>query len=582
MMVFPSYRQSQRVRNLLLVIAVFALFAVGYKLYATTETLRYMKAAEAAYLEKEYGQAESYYRLASLPFAIKAGDAQLEEGLSSLILARKEAVTTLQELEEAASLSEPDELLPAYQRYLQTKKNYAGTRPASLYFQDISKTFELDKKWTAVFTQIKEQAYQQMQQNIKKDQYQQEAFLHTLVMIPSSFFGGQEAKDRELAKRFRQYDEAKFAYLLERQEFVQWVSALYSSWKQYDQEGIAPVWLKAIAEKQGRRVLQSDLRTGDLASFIKHAKDYGQIFSLFSGDSQVQRLIQETMEKELGRARSFMDKGLFDQAKSLYEELSSFTSTSDAIEEVEAQWVLQDPMRLLNKQFPDKQWVHSLTGKKNVEGSVYAVGLSEENQLFYAERKADGSITQFETAVEEGMEVRSFTLTDALLKPAVPVLMIEAKGKERAARYLGFAIGESAWEQVLSLEADRLQIEEPNRLVVENPVGDGEQAIAYYVWKDGKFVYDGMKEELMPSSEETEESVSPLENDASPESTEPAPPLTEDEYFLQQETPIYTGPGEEYEVIGKLDAGTVVKAVEESDGWIKVAFDVGEYWIKRP
>ncbi|WP_167568604.1 SH3 domain-containing protein [Brevibacillus migulae] len=592
MIVFASYRQSLRVRNLLFVLALLALCAVGYKLYATVEKLRYMDAAEAAFQKKDYAQAERFYKLASLPFSIQTKGAQLEDELSSLTVAREEAEALAEQLESTAAVKDPAELLSPYRHFLEIKKSYADDRPSSQYFHSIIATFELDKKWSGKFIQLKEQAYQHMQQNLNRHQFEDESFLPVLTAIPYSFFGDQDAKDKELAKRFREYDRDKFAYLMDQQEFVQVISTLYDSWKRYGEAGIEPVWLQEIAEKQGRRVLQLDLREDDLASFIQHAKDYERLFSIFSTDSEVKRLIEETMEKELGRAQSFMERNLFDKALELYGELSAYTNTSDAIDEAEKQWIIHDPMRMLDKAYPDKKWIRTMATKEKEDKEVYAIAFSDEHELFYARLNDDGSVTQYQTTLDKDLDVLNFTYTDQLLENNTFVVMIRAKGEKRSTRYLGFAVGESTWKPVLSMEADDLTIEAPGKLIVTNPLGDGEQEIAHYVWKDDQFVYDGAKEKLEPpADEEGEPANDPVESsepsdssgsEDTPPSNDSAPPLAENEYFLQEEALIRSGPGDDYEVMGKLEPGTVVKAIEKQDGWIKVAFDIGEYWIKLP
>ncbi|HZG13821.1 MAG TPA: SH3 domain-containing protein, partial [Candidatus Bathyarchaeia archaeon] len=238
------------------------------------------------------------------------------------------------------------------------------------------------------------------------------------------------------------------------------------------------------------------------------------------------------------------------------------------------------------------KWIRTMATKEHEDKSVYAIAFSDQHELFYARLNADGSVTQYQTTVDKDLEILNFTYTDQLLENNSFVVMIRAKGEERSTRYLGFAVGESTWKPVLSLEADDLTIEAPGKLLVTNPLGDGEQEIAYYVWKGDQFVYDGAKEKLEPptdeevesadDSSETSEPSDSSGNEDTPSSNDSAPPLAEDEYFLQEAASIHSGPGHDYEIMGKLEPGTVVKAIEEQDGWIKVAFDIGEYWIKLP
>lgn len=585
-----SYRKSLHVRNLALALALCALCAVGYKTYASMKKIHYTQAAEQAMKETDYSQAESYYHLSQLPLAINYGDPLLQQQMAALTEAREQAEAIADRLDAVTDGSAIDELANVYQAYVKTSAAYRDNQPASHLFQSTAKALAIEMKLSKAFTQAREQGYQQMAANVDQATFSNEPFFHTLNTIPADYYGAKGVKEQTLTERFRNYDRKKFATLFANRPFSEWIAAVQTARKQYDQENLEASWLKDLSERYGEQTLRADLRKDDLASFIKHAKDYESLLAHFSGTSAVQSLIQETIEEQLRYASSLVKRHRYDEAQVLYQTLAAYTDTSKEQSALEQSWLAQDPKRLLEQQYPSENWQQVFSGQE--KDQPYVIALSEDKRLVYVSLQSDGQISQDSQRVSNSFELQRMEQYDQLLPTSQPTVILEGAGTDREHHYLIYAIQASKWVALFDIQADELAIEEPGQLSLHNPVGDGEGEIATYTWEDDTFKYAGKKADLESAEEPQENAETPTPPEQgeapSPEQETEEQPSTESEIsqpselMLQQEALLFAQPNDELEPIGKLHAGTVVKVVERSGGWIKIATRQEELWIKQP
>ncbi|MDF2681182.1 MAG: hypothetical protein K0R47_2372 [Brevibacillus sp.] len=575
-MVITSYQKSLWVRNLLLVVVAAALVAVAWKVNGSIKKIKQYDQAFAYYEADNLISAEQTFSQASEYSAISYGDEEWSAFMSGLTSIRRQLESLSRQAQAAIGDKQEEQVLAAYQHYQSFKEETfkQQDKQTTSFFQAISTRLALEEAWSDYYQIALQQAKSQMQ---SPNDDEKGSFVHTLVLIPDEFFGGKVEKQEELNTLFQRYETVKLRKLAASLSFDDVITRTANSIKLYRQEGISAGWLQKQLERYAQSEINQAIKQKDLPGFVVMAKAYRQIKGVLPDDSDVLATIERHLESRIKQAEQYAKAHQFTKALELYQELGELLDTSSLIAGVEERWTEYDPTRLLQLKYPDKTFHSVLTGNAHWGAKQYALGVDEKEHRLYIAAKMpddDANTVYIEQALDIDTEFK-VTLSKLQDEKENPVILVQTTGKERAYKYLGLIphLSQTSLESRFTIEADDLSAEDTTRVIVKNPVGQGENEIASFLLGDKGLEYEEKLADLQP---DTDESTEPEATD--PDKEEPGDPATE----VPSAIDVHAGPGENYEIIGQVSPDSSILVVTDLNGWYQIQFDGKEGWIQAP
>ncbi|WP_094700143.1 SH3 domain-containing protein [Brevibacillus laterosporus] len=594
----PVYQRSLWIRNILLVLFLLALVAMGVKIRYSLKKIDFYEQAKKYYQEKNLLAAEESFAKAEAITTITYGDEVWSKPLSALRSIRLKLESISQQIHSAIGDNNVENMLELYTTYHTFKQQSLQEEQLLVhFFTQISDGHAIEATVKNYFLTIKKTYTTSMQENLTKKNYRDERFVHSLVAIPDEFFGGEKQKRQELITLFHSYDQKKYRDLTNRNTFEQIIESASRSLRAYKQVDIQGDWLITLLEKYASSEIRRSIRNKDLDTFIAQAKAYRQISDLLPTNSEAVSLIDQHLTSQLKQAERYTKANQFDKARELYQKLSGLQDTSQLVTELEEHWTKYDPARLLKEKYPDKSFGLVLTGEKRWGSVVYTAGISEEDQhLHLAAKMPDNhSVLYLEGSFHTDTKLKNLNISDTLISKETPILIVETTGKNRLSTYYGFVpdLSKKDWVKLFEVEADGFTVEGTGSVILENAEGKGEKEIAAFKLEDNGLVYEEkIRDYLSPSPETeadvdsdtvTDEKAASGAEETSPHDNEPASPSKNDERgngSSENSIKVYAGPGEEYGVIGQIKKGSPIEGIADQNGWYQISFNGNSGWIR--
>ncbi|USG65575.1 SH3 domain-containing protein [Brevibacillus ruminantium] len=619
-MLVSSYRKSLWIRNILLVFFVIGLLASFWKIGWSVYKMSLYEKARKYYEASNLLLAEETYARAHEISSIRYGDEVWSQSLSALTTIRLELEALSRKAAAASQTGDDAGMLSVYESYhaLVKKVEQQQVAESSSFFQKISSRLALEKQVDDYFLQVKEQAKSGLEQNLAKKRYQDEHFFATLLAIPDEFYGDAEKKNRELTRLFRSYDQAKFKDWTDSADFSEVVASTADSLRTYKRLNLQADWLVSLLEGYAAKELRSVIRQDDVEAFVSLAKSYRQIQDVLPRNSGTLDDIDRHLRTRMRQAEQYAAKQDYDKAIELYRQLSPLQDTTTYIAAVESNWADQEPTRLLREKYPEKSFRFVRSGEELWRTEVYAIGLSDEDNpiLYLAAKMPDGEVRYLEHPIRTAGKPVRLSLSEELGQKEAPLILLEAKGRERAYQYVGYRVDmlRSALVKRFEIEGDRFSAESPEEIIIGNPAGEEEKTIASYRLEEEGLVYAGKLDEGIPDWNNAEQDPpSEAGNDERPRDAQQNSPSDQNSDHAQAEggtdktgssTPyvpaegpppdivnqtepntitMYAGPGQQYGEVGQIPwpAKGSVKVVAEADGWFQVQYEGKKGWINR-
>ncbi|RNB90452.1 SH3 domain-containing protein [Brevibacillus fluminis] len=599
------YQKTTLVRNILLIAFALAFLAVVLKLYASAREVSLIREAEALYKQNKLEQAVERFSSAQTYDAITYGDPEIREALGAL----DQIHSQLADIDARLSLSHEGKdykaLLETYRSYADLKASFSQKPPAQkAYFQQISTGLSIEKDMQSEFSQYRAQFEAQMANNLKKGSYQDESFIPNLIAMPGDYFEG--GKEKELTALFKNYDRKKFRDQKENQSFATVVGNTAKSLRLYQENHFNAPWLVDALEQYGLQTLSKE--SANIEAFINDAKLYEQIKDVLPNASDVLALIDRKIDGFFTKAEQYVKGNAFDKAIELYQALGAYKSTASYLTQLQDRWLDHDPLQLLQKQYPDKTFSDVVSGKDRFGAQLYAAGVADGNQLYYAAKLTDGDVRFWDAALDDSTRVKKLSLTESIAENNQLVLLVESTSPNRKSTFTGYAVNPSSLKKWFLMEADGLTVQEPGLLVFENPVGEGEgQTEAPYQLHDSSLSYIGKTTDEPSDSGNGEsgqgtdglgggngdtgtngagESGGSTDNSgnntiAPADGSKPVDPAaTPKQLVIQQITNVHASPDAGSDVIGQVTAGDTLQIEAEKNGWYRIEYNGAAGWIK--
>lgn len=508
-MSLPSIKNPTVIRNLLFVLLLLALISVGYKLYYVSLKISTFQQAEEYIKQNNMVLAEQYFTKAEENRTIDYKEERIQEALSLL-----DPVRRIRLLKEQAILAGDARdiplLLDVYNNYQEQKKKYTTwDKEKKDMFNQAKKIYALENSLTTYFAQAKKQFVTQMKDNMNHRKYDEENFLPFYFAIPAEYFGGQNQKKQEIQTQLKEYDLAKFNYLSKHKKFADVIDRTSHTLNLYKEHSINSPWLLAAVDRFGRAVMEENLAGNYIIDFATNAKKYEELKSYFPSGSSTLSYIKKSVKSLLNKAKRYTAQQNFSAAIDLYKKLEIYQDTSKEIAAVERKWDEHEPIRLLQRQFPDKTFSLVANGKYQRGTKLFIAAISDENKLYYGSLLSDDTLKTMESSLEEGMRPKKLYAQENVRSESLPGIVVEGKSDVRQSLYVGFEVHESELKQIFAFEADGFYMESTGVMVVNNPIGDGAGQLAYYRPSDGVYQFSGIK---------------PIEKHPIPEPTSPSEP----------------------------------------------------------
>ncbi|MGG0937574.1 SH3 domain-containing protein [Brevibacillus centrosporus] len=588
-----SYQKSLWSRNLMLVLVVAAVIGVALKIGWSLQKIKLYDQALAYYEAKDLVKAEETFAKANEHAGIEYGDEAWTTQMSGLTDIREELESLSRQAQPAIKDNREEEVLQAYRSYQSFKREVEGRQEAqtATFFQTISTRLGLEKGWSAYYQQAIQHAKAQMQSLQVSDQ---QALIHTLVLVPDEFFGGTEKKAQELEALFRRYETAKLQERADSLSFLDVITQTAKSIELYRQEGISSDWLQKQLERYAKGEIGRVIRQNDLPGFVAMAKAYRQIQNVLPDKSEVLATIETHLQSLIEQAEKYAKQHKFTKATDLYQELSGLLDTSSLLAGVDELWTQFDPSRLLQQKYPDQAFDPVFTGSDHWGAKTYAIGVDQkEHRIYFAAKPTENEApVSFDLALDIDTDF-TFTLSKLEDDHDSPVLLVSSVGKERAYLYTGVVpqLSKNSFDTRFVIEADDLTIEDAARVIVKNAVGPGENELASFEFGRKGLEYVAKLEDLQPEHEEPADPASPsaTEEEGDSQSGQGTPELPGAPSVEVPHTPsaghsvdVYAGPGKEYKVIGQVSLDSSIQVVTDLNGWYQIQFDGKEGWIETP
>lgn len=572
-----SYQKSSSVRNIVAILFILALLFVAYKITMSIEKVKLYNMAKAHYQQNNLVLAEDFFSQAEAIQVISYND-EFAPSLAELSPLRENVQFLAVQADEAYAKGDLALLLKTYHSYQDTlKKHQTGNSAQASFFKALSNRYEIEKKLSTYFLNEKQRFLDQMKNNLTSRNFENEPFIHGLTAIPDQFFGGGKKKKQEVVSLLQKYEQAKWNYIEKNSNFTEAIRLAHKSLLQYQQESVTADWLSDLVEDYGINNLQRDLKSNDITTFIEHAKQFEKLKNDLPTNSKVFTLIDQNISDLFQEAERYAGGGQYERAIELYKKLDVYKDTDTVIAHTEDVWEKNAPLRILQKKFPEKEFRVVSSGSNQWGSLVYVAAVSSQNELYYAAKMPDNTTLLLENKLDSDLPAIGIVLSDSVTDQKVPIIIIQTSSNQRKSTYYGFEIANTELKKRFQIEADMFSVEQPGLFVIENPVGDGQNEVAYFKLGEDNLVYDSAKEEFIPDeTASTPEDVT-VEMPAESNDNQYVNPL-----FIETPTDIYAGPHIEHRIIGRISAGETVEYLQQSEEWSQIRVDGIEGWIYRP
>ncbi|MEH7250771.1 hypothetical protein V7111_01385 [Neobacillus niacini] len=467
------YKKVNLSRNLRLFIFIICLLAVGGKIVFAHEKIDDYREAMKLFESGELIAAEKQFQLARKNPFVTDHNQEMDQILSILTPIKEEMEEIDEQGQDYFEENQLAELVQTYERWQENAiKWLAGTAiQQDMYGEMLVKT-KLEKDFHDYFSKSKTSLAASL-----KDPADEESVYQDFMLIPADYYGGDSAKVNEVEALFIQYYSLKMQPLFSNENTSSIVEEGSRQLKMLSTFSMDTEWLKNSLDSNLLRVLTKAMNKEDYAAFAEQATSVKKLPSLMA-ESKVIAFIETSQNNLLTKAKNLRDKNKFEEALSIYQGLMPLEDTSMQIADAEWEWDKFEPIRVLKRQYPGKEFPQTINGRNIFGAESVVAAISNEGILYIGKLKGQEPMAISETKLVNAPVIEKLVFQNDLSEN--PVILIEAKSQQRAHRYLAFEIRNNFIENILDIEANNLAIEAPGQLLLDNPVGKGEAEFAYY------------------------------------------------------------------------------------------------------
>ncbi|MET3852021.1 hypothetical protein [Paenibacillus sp. OAE614] len=475
-----TMKNALTLRNLYILLCAAVLVLIGVKGYDMNRKIDWVATAGQYYVRKDLINAEKWYQKASANRSIRYKEDLIASRLKELepITSMRQSLSRLdQRAETAARNRDFDGLMNVYADLVAAKKEYmAASQPLAAYYPKISAMYGISDDLTKDFKQFQSLFYQQAKDQLAQGDVNDNTFKWNLLDIPAEFYGGAEAKSKQLSGKFQSYDEALMARMAGAGQYQNMLDWSLSMMTEYKSRSFKVNWVKEKADSLTRTLLTKDVQGDQAANFAAHAKMYT---AYMAGAGMKQSAVQDYITRQIGTWLKGADRKVknhkYEEAIAIYQALSGYEDTEDKIKAAQLAWTVHDPVRLLQSADPSPSYDFVSGGADRFGGKAYAIGADGSNTVYFTRMNSDETVQGYSSHdFPQGAAIRKVSIEPSLSTGSTPVILVEADLTTRKALYAAYEVRENGMVQLFQFSADGYSVQSDKSLLVTNPeIGEG-------------------------------------------------------------------------------------------------------------
>ncbi|MBQ4899790.1 hypothetical protein KB559_13145 [Paenibacillus sp. Marseille-P2973] len=491
-------RRLVSLQSLLLASCAVMLILIGLKGYGISQKMAWFDEAERLYAEKDLIQAETWYLKArnntSIDYREDIISARLKE-LAPITDMKRQLAELSSQGAKATSKGDFDKLMDVYAKLsLLRNTYYTGNGPYSENYREISKSNNVSEKFVSYFAQFKDRFYADMDHNLDTGDYSNESFKWNLLRIPFNFYGDSSKQISELSAKFKTYDARRIKATASKGLYDTLFAEAKDMLDAYKSHQFEAPWITSTTKELIGSLLEYDLKEENYAAFAKHAKQYKEFANQADPGSSLTEYAEGQIARLMKKAKKMAAQGEYQEAINLYNALSGYQDTGEAVDQVKLAWMAAEPSQLLPIRSEGDSYQHVSGGTDAYGSKIYVTAADETNRIYFGRMNAQEQVQVLSnTDITSNATIRQLSIERKLSNKETPVLLVEADSASRNALYALFEVQDDRIELILWVEADNLTINPDGSLLVENPAGSGEGQIAIYERSGSYYEFTGVK-----------------------------------------------------------------------------------------
>lgn len=482
-------------RNLLIVACAIAAGLAVYKGIQISQKIEAVQEADRYYAQKQWVEAETFYQQANTNTSIQYQNEHIANRLLQLlpITDWKQTVSSSQQqLQSAASTQQFEAYLTAYKLWQQRlSQQQQADKRYTVQYKQITNEAKINEQLKTDFQAFRELFEAGLQNNLQKRNYTDESDKWNLLLIPEKYLAVKGTRQAYLNTLFKTYDQTKLTRLAAAGDFAAFLEQARTTWEGYQQHDWSATWVLTAAQNNTAQTLAKDIANQQISNFVTHAQSFNQwVTSVNLSSSPVTTTINNEINSLLREANNMVTAGQYQQALDIYQALQPVQDTTTLVAQTKVAWASSDPLYVLQSSNPSVTYQHVVGGTNGLNADVYALATDTANHLYIGRMTANGdtSILSGEIA-QQAAQIRSLAIVNTLGTPDQPVIEIQSEpSTDRTATFSFYAVENSGFRALLSVEADGYTIGDNQAIQVQNPsdLAKGQTAI-YTRNEDGEY-----------------------------------------------------------------------------------------------
>ncbi|WP_043930422.1 hypothetical protein [Bacillus sp. EB01] len=377
-------------RNLLLVILAFCLVGVGAKIALAHEKIATFNEAEALYAAGKMRAAEEKFRAAKLNVSVSDHNDAINARLAELSPIRE----LMEHLDEQAADYVEDGDLAGLVKMEAQFQNYRtkwlkGTAAEVDMLGEMVAFTKIEKDFKAYFAEHIRNLSSRLKGSLLADE--ELTVFDSFSMIPPSYYGGKAKKVSTIEKNFTAYFSEQLEKVLTADTFYPAVQEGERQFDQLKRFNMESGWLFDKLDGFLLAMLEEPFEKEDYKTFVQRAKDASDLeTALKNGEAFAYRTSKLSgLEKMAGQLAS---NHSYEKAIEIYKALEPMADYSEQIASLEVEWDLHEPVRVLQREYPDEKFVQVLDGRDRFGADSYVAAISEVGMLYFG--KVTRTVTQ--------------------------------------------------------------------------------------------------------------------------------------------------------------------------------------------
>lgn len=475
------YKKVNLSRNFFLLIFIACLIAVSGKIVLAHEKMNTYKEAMRLFKSGEMAAAEKKFRAAKLNVVITDHNKDINRKLAILSPIREEMEILDKDAADFHRKDDLDHLAATYERWQKSSAKWvSGTAVQKDMYEEMLALTELDKDLEGYFSAIKKTEFAKLKTDSIMGDTDEDAVFLKLKKVPAEYYGGDEAKTTEIHAAFHTYYTNIMNKLMAAAASVaDLVNEGNRQFGMLSQFSMDNQWLKDTLDAHLLEVLTAAVDKQEYADFAGQANTV-QKLSVKMNEAKVLAFIERTKTKLLNNAKNLTAANKFADAIAIYEALKPLEDTADLIKAANLGWDHFEPVRVLQRLYPDQEFPHVVNAKNKWGADSVVAAISKDGKIYFGKQKGEEPMAVTEGRLDNASAITKLDFQSDIGSANLPVIFIDAKSSSRKHHYLAYEIRSNTMGKILDVEADHLTIEARGMIVVENPAGQGEGELAYY------------------------------------------------------------------------------------------------------